>query len=65
MEYITAVINKFSGWMGPYLPEIAMAITATLLVVFGDKINRDVKKRIQKFNLVVRTGIFILVLLFL
>ena len=53
-------METISGWMRPYLAQIAMAIVATLLVVYGSEVNRFVKKRVQRYPFLLRLLIFVL-----
>ncbi|MDO6683413.1 MULTISPECIES: DUF3392 family protein [unclassified Oceanobacter] len=43
------LLVSVSGWLRPYNDEIALAIIATLLVVFGDRINRLVRKLVRPY----------------
>ncbi len=60
MYEIKMLIINFSQWLYPWLGEIAMAIMATLLVIYGGVINRMVKKQISGMHFIFRTLIFIL-----
>lgn len=64
MYQIKLLIINFSQWLYPWLGEIAMAIMATLLVIYGATINRMVKKQISGLPFIVRTAIFILLCTF-
>lgn len=46
--------------MRPHLYPIAMAMVATLLVIFGSDINRWVRKSVKKYNFFARLCIFVL-----
>ncbi|MCU7938723.1 MAG: DUF3392 domain-containing protein [gamma proteobacterium symbiont of Bathyaustriella thionipta] len=58
------MIIQLSQWIYPWLGEISMAIMATLLVIYGDAINRMVKRRIIGLHFLLRTLIFILLCAF-
>ncbi len=45
--------------MRPYNSEIALAMVATLLVIFGDHINRGLKHLVRKQPIWLRVGAFI------
>lgn len=60
MEAIKAFFLPLSIYMKPHLSFIAIAFTTALLVIYGDYINRAVKKRIRQRHFFVRTAIFIL-----
>ncbi len=64
MQAVKYNIIHFSQWLYPYLGEIALAIMATVLVIYGDSINRLVKKHTSGLNFVIRTGVFILLCTF-
>ncbi|MFK4753030.1 MULTISPECIES: DUF3392 family protein [Oceanospirillaceae] len=54
-----ALLISLSGWLRPYNDEIALAIIATLLVVFGDSINRTVRKLVRQYWVGFRVLIFV------
>jgi hypothetical protein len=57
-------IIHFSQWLYPYLGEIALAIMATLLVIYGDSINHMVKKQTIGLHFILRTAAFIILCTF-
>ncbi|MFH1571717.1 MAG: DUF3392 domain-containing protein [Gemmatimonadota bacterium] len=59
MEYATQFLAAANTWVGAHLSAISAAVTTTLLVVFGDDINRFVKNRIRGHNFLVRTAVFV------
>ena len=54
-------MQTLSEWIRPHLQPVAMAMVATILVVFGGEINRWVRKSVRKHNFFVRLLVFILV----
>jgi hypothetical protein len=58
------VLIEAGRWFRPFQFQTAMAIIATLLVVFGQDINLAVKRVIGKQHLIIRTLIFVLVCAF-
>jgi len=54
-------MQSLSEWIRPHLYPIAMAMVATLLVVFGGDINKWVRKTVRNYNFFVRLLIFILI----
>lgn len=54
-----ALLISLSGWLRPYNDEIALAIIATLLAVFGDSINRTVRKLVRQYWVGFRVLIFV------
>jgi len=59
MDSVNELLVVSSVWIRGHLSMISTAITATLLVVFGDDINRFVKVRIRKFGFPIRIAVFI------
>ena len=51
-------------WFRPYQFQAAMAIIATLLVLFGHEINGWIKSLLKNQNFVIRSVIFVLVCAF-
>ena len=61
---MTDVLVAVSDWISPYLQQVAMTIIATLLVVYGDVINKHIKRALNPYHFVVRTGAFVLICAF-
>ncbi len=59
MRYVTDVFELFSEWMRDELWAVAMAIIATILIVFGNDINCAVRKLIKSYSFFLRLLIFI------
>ncbi|WP_198265012.1 DUF3392 domain-containing protein [sulfur-oxidizing endosymbiont of Gigantopelta aegis] len=64
MYEIKNLIIQLSQWLYPWLGEISMAIMATLLVIFGGRLNRMIKRQIGGWHFILRTVIFILLCTF-
>ncbi|WP_273860263.1 DUF3392 domain-containing protein [Photobacterium sp. GSS17] len=60
MEIILGWIADFGLWLRPWLGEIATAIIACLLVIFGADINRFMRNQLASTHFIVRTLAFIL-----
>ena len=58
------VLLSMSGFVRPYIFQISTMIIATLLVLYGDNINRALKRQISHYHFLIRTLIFILVCAF-
>jgi hypothetical protein len=58
------LLIQFGQWFRGYQYQTAMAIVATVLVIFGNDINNFVRKLVRKQNFVVRTLTFTLVCAF-
>ncbi len=52
---------ELGQWFRPYQYQCAMALIATILVIFGNDINSAIKHLVRKQHFVVRTFIFVLV----
>ncbi|GLX85692.1 hypothetical protein tloyanaT_19440 [Thalassotalea loyana] len=52
------------AWFKPYQYQAAMAIVATLLVLFGNQINAHIKKMFSGYHFIVRTFAFVVVCAF-
>jgi len=48
-----------SSWIKPYNQDISLAIVATLLVIFGNSINRAVRRSVRNYWIIVRVTAFI------
>jgi hypothetical protein len=60
MDLLLDLIATLSRWSRGHLDDIALAIMATLLVLFGPGINAWVKRSIGSFNFLLRTLLFVL-----
>ncbi|MFC5694936.1 DUF3392 domain-containing protein [Pseudomonas sp. GCM10022186] len=60
MDAVLDMIATLSRWTRGHLDEIALAIMATLLVLFGPTINAWVQQRIGSLNFLFRTLLFVL-----
>ena len=58
------LFNDLGLWFRPYQYQSALAIIATILVIFGNDINSAVKKLVAKQHFIVRTSVFVLVCAF-
>jgi hypothetical protein len=58
------VLNELGQLFKPHLYQVALAIVATVLVIFGNTINRMIKKLLHKQHIIVRIVAFILVCAF-
>ena len=61
---MSELLIESGQWFRVYQYQSAMAIVATLLVIFGNDINLIVKKAVAKQHLLVRCLVFILVCAF-
>ena len=61
---MTDILIDIGVWFRAYQSQTAMAIVATLLVIFGQKINDHIRLIFAKQHFIVRTFAFILVCAF-
>lgn len=60
MDLLLDLIVTLSRWSRSHLYDIALAIMATLLVLFGPSINAWVQRSTSSMNFLLRTLIFVL-----
>jgi membrane protease YdiL (CAAX protease family) len=53
-----------TSWIQPYYSEIALIILATLLVIYGDLLNKHIKRMVHSYHFLIRTLVFVLVCAF-
>ena len=61
MDLLLDLLTDLSRWSRGHLSEIALAIMATLLVLFGPGINDWIRRSIGGLNFFLRTLLFVLV----
>lgn len=59
MQLIQDLLLQLSDLINPYRSQIALIINATLLVIYGDVVNKFIKKHIASFHFVLRTLVFV------
>lgn len=59
-----AILIDMAHWFRPYQSQCAMAIIATLLVLFGGEISQAIRQLIKNQHIIVRTLVFVLVCAF-
>ena len=64
MDWIQSVLMQLTQWVQPYYSEIALTMMATILVVYGDVINKHIKRMLSPYHFVVRTAVFVLICAF-
>jgi hypothetical protein len=68
MHPLLSIVTNVCVWaseaMRPHLSQITIAISATLLAIFGGAINSAVKRSVSKWPLVVRVLVFVLLVAF-
>ena len=58
------LLTSAAELLRPYLHEISVAITAAILVLFGDHINGFVRDSVKNYNFLIRLTVFILIVTF-
>ena len=61
MNYFVDHYNEFNLWVRSILPQISFAIIASLLIIYGNNVNKFVKKLLKRQKFFVRILIFVLV----
>ncbi|WP_119395288.1 DUF3392 family protein [Salinibius halmophilus] len=60
MDLIQDFLYQLTGWLRPHLTTIVYAAIASLLVIFGNRINRAVFSFVKDAHFLLRTLVFIL-----
>lgn len=55
----TELLADFSGWFRPHLTFIASALIATILVIYGERINKAVWALVKGAHFIIRTLVFV------
>jgi len=58
------LLNDLGQWFRPYQYQSALAIIATVLVIFGHQINGAIKRLVVKQHFIIRTLVFVIVCAF-
>ncbi|OOV87012.1 DUF3392 family protein [Oceanospirillum linum] len=54
MEMLRELLLAMADWIRPHSDNIALALIATLLVIYGDEINRIVKQQLRPYPYIIR-----------
>ncbi len=60
MDFVLAHIADLSRWSRSHLDEVALAVTATLLVLFGSQVNTFIQARLGSLPTAIRVPAFAL-----
>ena len=60
MAWLTDLMVQFSAYLKPYSLQMSVALVATLLVIYGDAINRTVRVFVKPYPFVLRISAFVL-----
>ncbi len=61
MESLFALYVKLNIWLRSQLPQISFGIIATILIIYGNNINRFFKKILKRYNFFIRILGFVIV----
>ena len=64
MDIVNEILLRSGLWAASHLNSIALALVATLLVIYGDALNRLVKKQLRPYPRFVRILGFVLMCAF-
>ncbi len=56
--------NQLAHWITPYINDISLALVATILVIYGDKLNQVLKRFVSNWTFLARVSAFILMCTF-
>ena len=60
MSFITDLLMQGAAWIKPYTGQLAVAFVATLLVIYGDAINKTVRVFVKPYPFLLRIFAFVL-----
>lgn len=61
---MTDILVTLSQWLQPYKSQMSVALVTTLLVLYGDVINKRVKRLLKPYHFAIRTVAFVAVCTF-
>ncbi len=64
MHWINSVLVQLTSYIQPFYSEIALTMLATLMVIYGDLLNKQVKAIVRPYHFMIRTTVFVLVCAF-
>lgn len=64
MDFVLSFNRDIASLLTPHLSNIALAMTATVLVVFGDRVNKLLKRVVSQWAFVLRVAAFVLMCTF-
>lgn len=59
-DLLSSLLSEWGSLIRPYIRDISLAMVTTCLVIFGDDINRIVRRQVNNLHFIFRTGVFIL-----
>ncbi|MFW6278401.1 MAG: DUF3392 domain-containing protein [Halorhodospira sp.] len=64
MELVNELLWRSGSWVQGHIHDIALALIATLLVIYGSSINRFIARPLRPYPWLVRVGAFVLLCAF-
>jgi hypothetical protein len=64
MDFFAHLARALADVIHPHLQQVALAIVASLLFIYGEDLNGLIKKQIQRYHFLIRLAIFMLVCAF-
>lgn len=61
---MTQFLAHISQFFSPYFDDMSIMLMATLLVIYGDLINKHIKRAIAPYHFIVRSILFVLLCAF-
>lgn len=60
MDWLTNLLLQATAYLKPYSLQMSVALVATLLVIYGDAINRTVRIFVKPYPFILRISAFVL-----
>lgn len=57
-------LSQINQLLGPYYDQMSLMLVATLLVIYGDLINKHIKQLIKSYHFLLRSLLFVLLCAF-
>ncbi|MDP5031601.1 DUF3392 domain-containing protein [Paraglaciecola sp.] len=64
MDAILSLLSQLSRVMQPHYSAIALSMVATVLVIYGDVLNKRLKRFVSPHHFIIRTLVFVVVCAF-
>ncbi|WP_191601383.1 DUF3392 domain-containing protein [Marinomonas algicola] len=64
MDFLLQLNTQLAYQITPYLGDVALALVATVLVIYGDRLNRVLKRTVSHWVFIARVTVFILMCTF-
>ena len=58
------LLVQLNQWLQPHKGELSVAVVTTLLVIYGDVLNKYIKRQLRPYHFVVRTCLFVIICTF-